>query len=136
MKEMQAAMGIDKDDITCGDTLEVCARLSVDAACCLPCCCFCGGCCGKFRPCIAGAFPEEFSKESGYERFGETCMAQLFAGFFMPSTFCGCLWACCGLATPCTRFVINKVESRESSSAINHVDLQMHAPSRASPATR
>ena len=86
----QNKMPLSEEDITCGFTLNVCARLTVDAACCLPCCCGCGGCCGLVEPCVAGAFPDgELTEESGWDRFGETCFVQFVAGVLMPFTCCG-----------------------------------------------
>ena len=49
----------------------------------------------------------------GYEVFFITCYTQLLLGIIMPWTLCGCLWGCCGLATPCTRCLYHKVKSRE-----------------------
>lgn len=103
------------EDIDCRFTLDLCARLSVDALCCLPCCCFCGGCCGRYKPCAAGLFPEESKDiEKGSDTFMVTCWIQLLSGILMPSTLCGCLWACCGTATPCVKCVYNKVKKVES----------------------
>ena len=103
------------DAIDCSFTLNLCSRLTVDALCCVPCCCFCGGCCGKYQPCAAGAFPESETKDikQGSETFMITCYTQLMSGILMPWTFCGCCWACCGLGTPCVKSVYRKVRSND-----------------------
>jgi hypothetical protein len=102
------------EDVTCCFTLNACARLTVDALCCIPCCCGCGGCCGRYKPCVAGAFPEDavkelFEENSGSERCLETFAVQTFSALILPWTLCGCFWACCGLATPCARCTLQCV---------------------------
>lgn len=109
-------MPFDIDDVTCAFTLNACARLTVDALCCIPCCCCCGGCCGRYKPCVAGAFPDDDVFGDGSERFMETCMVQTYAGFLMPFTCCGCFWAACGLATPCARCVVGCVLDQDEKS--------------------
>jgi hypothetical protein len=37
------------DDFNCAKTLNLCARLTLDSFCCVPFCCFCGGCCGRYK---------------------------------------------------------------------------------------
>lgn len=108
------------EDITCCFTLKACAYLTADAIMCLPCCCFCGGCCGRYFPCIFNAVPDE-SVKPGTERCQATCYIQTFAAMLMPCTFCGCLWGCCGTATPCTKGIagcVMGVESRANAKVI------------------
>ena len=108
-------MSFTDEDVTCCFTLNVCARLTVDAVCCLPCCCGCGGCCGRCMPCVADALPDEVFKgarDTSSDVCMATCTTQFFAACLMPWTLCGCFWACCGLATPCARCAINTMIER------------------------
>jgi hypothetical protein len=77
--------------------------LTGDAACCPFCCCFCGGCCGKYEPCIHHVIP--LNTSPGGERLQATFFLQCAAAAIMPFTLCGCCWACCGLCTSCTMCV-------------------------------
>jgi hypothetical protein len=113
------------DDVTCLFTLKACAQLSVDAVCCIPCCCACGGCFGRYQPCIAESFPDQFEKKGGGNRSVETCFVQTVTGILMPFTCCGCLWACCGLATPCARCVIGCVVTQDEK---NNAQSTIHLP--------
>lgn len=120
----------DEINVTCLFTIDVCARLTVDAFCCLPCCCACGGCCGKYRSCVVGASEIEktFSPPApGFDRFMETCFVQASAACLMPFSLCGCLWACCGLATPCTAYVVDTIKSRDTSKVLTQT-IPMAAP--------
>lgn len=118
-------------DITCLWTVKTCALLSLDAVCCLPCCCFCGGCCGKYAPCVASSIPSDgniFSKTAGSDRCLETCTLQTIASMLMPLTLCGCLWGACGLATPCARGALQKVMSRDRAASAGTIPRNAVAP--------
>ena len=107
----QTALPVKDDDLmNCYSTITACALLSLDAICCIPCCMGCGGCCGKYEPCVTSAVPG-FETEPGQERFGVVCLVQCMAAMMLPFTFCGCCWACCGTCTPCAVGVINLVKS-------------------------
>jgi hypothetical protein len=125
MEQLAAHLNkLEDKDITCCFTLQACARLSVDAVCCVPCCCFCGGCCGRYNPIVIGLFPNNVAQHvnPGWDRFGLTCITQLIAASVLPSTFCGCCWAGCGLCTPCTRKVIEKVSQVEKNNTKTTVE--------------
>lgn len=96
---------IELEDIDCCFTLKACALLTGDAFMCMPCCCFCGGCCGRYVPCIFKIDPNHFGKP-GAERCVLVCQVQTLAGVLMPCTICGCLWGCCGVCTPCARGIV------------------------------
>ena len=108
-------------DITCMFSLKLCAALSVDTVCCLPFCCFCGGCCGRIPPVIGLVMPEAIEDiKPGWDLCGVTCTTQCLAMSFMPFTGCGCLWACCGICTPLVKCVIkstNTVDKNASKKA-------------------
>jgi hypothetical protein len=91
------------NDVNCLFTIKTCAFLTLDAFLCLPCCCFCGGCCGRFEPCIANMFPNDINSKPGGERCHTVCTVQCFSGILMPLSFCGCFWGFCGICTPCTK---------------------------------
>jgi hypothetical protein len=117
--EVRNANKLALEDITCCFTLKSCVYLTGDAVMCLPCCCFCGGCCGRYSPCVFNAFPDE-SIKPGPERFQATCYVQTFAAMLMPWTLCGCLWGCCGTCTPCAKGLaqcIMGVEARDNAKA-------------------
>jgi hypothetical protein len=96
---------LDLDDIDCCFTIKACALLTGDAILCIPCCCFCGGCCGRYSACISKIESKELGKP-GTERCGMNCQVQTLAGILMPITLCGCLWGCCGTCTPCVRGIV------------------------------
>jgi hypothetical protein len=111
---------LELEDIDCCLTLKACALLSGDALCCIPCCCFCGGCCGRYNPCIINIDPSQ-SLKPGSERCQANCYIQSIAAMVMPCTFCGCLWGGCGLCTPCAKGVAQctmGVESRANSKVV------------------
>jgi hypothetical protein len=103
------------EDIDCFFTLKTCTYFTVDAIMCIPCCCFCGGCCGRYSPCIFNLNPDE-SLNPGYERFFANCVVQTVASMIMPCTLCGCLFGCCGTCTPCARGIAQCVIGVESRS--------------------
>ena len=59
-------------------------KLTIDAICCLPCCCFCGGC----SACTLQEVDDENTDRC--ERITVTCQAQTTTCFLMPVTKCGC----------------------------------------------
>lgn len=120
IENLNKSTHIDSDDLTCANTINVCARLTADSICCAACCCFCGGCCGMYHANLVGAFPNEniSSIPPGHERFISTCLIQSLAGCIMPSTFYGCFWGLCGacapLANKTARCVLNITESNKT----------------------
>ena len=108
------------EDITCCLTLKACAYFTADAIMCIPCCCFCGGGCGRYSPCIFNVVPDE-SVKPGIERCQANCYVQCLASMLMPFTLCGCLWGCCGTATPCAKGIaqcVMGVESRANAKVV------------------
>ena len=59
------------DNINYPFTFNFCAALTLDAICCLTCCNFCGGCCGRYSPFILKAIGE--TPKPGIELFQITC---------------------------------------------------------------
>lgn len=112
----------DMDKITCKNTLKLACGATMDAACCFTCCCFCGGCCGRYRAAavdVLASLDETIveGEKPGTERCMTTCMVQSAAGVIMPFTLCACLWFCFGLATPCAKFCVRCVLDVEKSAA-------------------
>lgn len=104
------------ESINCPFTFNFCAAASLDAICCLTCCNFCGGCCGRYEPFTAIVMDEKMhgvKMQPGIEIFQATCFAQCIACMIMPASFCGCCWACCGIATPCMKCVVGCVQNVE-----------------------
>jgi len=101
------------DELTCCNTINACALLSLDALCCIPCCMCCGGCCGKYDTCVASAF-DDLKSKPGQDRMGTVCMVQCIAAMFLPFTFCGCCWACCGTCTSCASGVIKLAKNNST----------------------
>ena len=102
------------DDIDCAWTLKASLLATIDAICCVPCCCGCGGCCGRFNPYILQLASDDDEYKQGVERCQLTCMTQMVAGLIVPCTCCLCCFGCCGLATPCARGVARCVMSVEN----------------------
>jgi len=99
------------DEITCPSTVKLCAAASLDSLCCMTCCNFCGGCCGRVRPFTMKAMNE--NADPGMDLFLTNCYMQCIAGILMPFSLCGCFWACCGTCTPCVKGVYKCVISVE-----------------------
>ncbi len=101
-------MTVHADDIDCWWTIKASALATLDALCCVPCCCFCGGCCGRFDA-FAMRLDGDDKTKQGFERFTATCTVQTYAGVIVPCTACLCCWACCGTATPCAKGLVSCV---------------------------
>ena len=107
---------LSEDDIDCWWTLKASAMATLDAVCCLPCCCFCGGCCGRYDPFIMQMSDEEL--KPGLEKCQATCATQASASIIVPCTGCLCLWGCCGTATSCAKGVATCVMRVEQKSKV------------------
>ncbi len=108
---------MDVDNLSCCDTIKLFSSATVDSICCIPCCCFCGGCCGKYNAAIMKHFPKEAENiKPGFDRFGSTCYIQLLECLLMTNTCCGFCWGCCGTCTPCAKFIIRKITKVETQS--------------------
>ena len=114
--QTKMASSLSEKDIDCLWTVEASARATVDALCCLPCCCFCGGCCGRYQPFVMRMSSETL--KPGLEVCQATCTIQAMAAILVPCTFCLCLWGCCGTATPCAKGVAGCVMKVEKGSAV------------------
>ena len=108
---MSVSCSLSDDDITCWFTLKAAALGSLDSLCCIPCCCFCGGCCGQYEP-FTSLVTQERS-EPGCDRFNQTCMTQSTMALVVPFTCCLCFWCCCGTATPCAKALMACVSKNE-----------------------
>ena len=108
------------ENLNCFNTIKLASYLTIDSICCVPCCCFCGGCCGKYNACVLGLFPNEAqSIQPGFDRFSSTCHIQMMSWTTMTFTCCGCCWACCGTCTPCAKFIAKQVVKNETSANQN-----------------
>lgn len=112
---------LSEDDIDCWWTVKASAMATLDSICCLPCCCFCGGCCGRYSPFITNISGD--TMKPGSERCQGTCMTQMIAGIFVPFTGCLCLWGCCGAATSCARAIATCVVHVEHSNNTTRVNI-------------
>lgn len=104
------------EDVTCAFTVKACACLSLDAVCCLALCMGCGGCCGRYQPCVMSLEGVDGSTP-GPERCQAVCAVQCMAAMVMPATLCGCLWGCCGTCTPCAKSAVGCVMGVEDAHA-------------------
>ena len=98
-------------NVTCSNTLRLCACLTVDAMCCPLCCGCCCGCCGSCKPFTYDTFSEmtgETEELKAEERCMATGLVQTYACVSMTITGCGCCWACCGTATCCAKCAIDQ----------------------------
>jgi hypothetical protein len=111
-----------EDDITCGLTLKAFGLLTLDAICCLPCCCFFGGCFGKYLPFIYKLDPISAEQtKPGLETCAAVCNIQTGAALLLPITCCGCCYCCCGLGKPCAKMAFRKMQNNENHVSINPV---------------
>lgn len=121
-------MSLTQDDIDCWWTLKASAMATADALCCIPFCCFCGGCCGRYNPFVMRMTQETL--KPGIEVCQATCMTQSVAAVAVPCTLCLCLWGCCGTATPCAKGVAACVLNVERASSADAV-VVLEPPRRA-----
>ena len=100
------------DDIDCWWVVKASAMATLDALCCIPCCFFCGGCCGRYTPFLARMSDDRF--KPGIQTCNATCMSQVIAAVVVPGSCCVCCWGCCGTAVPCARSVARCVLNVEN----------------------
>ena len=86
----------------CIETLALCCSLNfIEAPCALFCCCFCGGCCGKYQSVTFKLYNKYTDKpihENNY--FGTNCFLQSYA-LCAPIFCCGCCFCCFGTGAFC-----------------------------------
>ena len=102
------------NDIDCWWTFKAAVLSSLDALCCIPCCCFCGGCCGRYNPFIMQLSNDTL--KPGIERCQVICATQLFAAIIVPFSGCLCCCGCCGIGSSCAKGIAACVLNVESTS--------------------
>ena len=127
-----------EDDITCCLTLKTFGLLTLDAICCLPCCCFCGGCCGKYLPFVY-KLDEKAAEQTkpGSETCSVVCCIQAGAAILLPCTCCGCLYCCCGIGTPCAKMAFRQMKKNENNTRFHSSSIMpITAPEIQAPVRR
>ena len=129
-----------ENDITCCLTLKAFGLFTLDAICCLPCCCFCGGCFGKYLPFVYKLDPVSSAQtKPGSETCSAVCSIQTGAALLLPCTCCGCLYCCCGIGTPCAKMAFRQMQNNENNTRVHNsssVPTSLKAPEIQAPVRR
>ena len=137
MAQIKKSNEFSENDITCCITLKAFGLLTLDAICCLPCCCFCGGCCGKYLPFMYKLDPVSSAQtKPGSETCGSVCLIQSLSAILLPCTCCGCFYCCCGIGTPCAKMAFRKMQNNENRVYSSSVPTSLTAPEIQAPVRR